>query len=143
MSIFPESDETQKGHMKSQRQGVRSTQEKEQSENEKENDVPEEPKKRHKDVAIKVWDVKEKIFTNQIGKFPFQSVGGHIYLMVMVEVDSNVIDAEPMKNKIGKEHIRAYQELLHRMKSTGVCNPKMHILDNEASKEFQDEIKKQ
>ena len=28
------------------------------------------------------------------------------------------------------------------MKLTGVCNPKMHILDNKASEEFQSEIKK-
>ena len=61
--------------------------------------------------------------------------------MVMVEVDINVIDAEPMKNKTEKENIRAYCELLKRMKSTGVCDPKMHILDNKASEEFQSEIK--
>ena len=95
---FPESDETLKGHMKQTRQGVRSTQEEEEEKQEDE-DVPAEPKKRHNDVAIKVWDVKEKIFTDQTGKFPYQSVEGYRYLMVMVEVDSSVIDAEPMKIK--------------------------------------------
>ena len=41
---FPESDETQKGHMKSQRQGVRSTQEKEESKNEKESTYQRSPR---------------------------------------------------------------------------------------------------
>ena len=63
--------------------------------------------------------------------------------MVMVEIDSNVIDAEPMKNKTGAEHIKAYQELLKRMKASGVCKPKKHVLDNEASNEYQDEIRKE
>ena len=61
----------------------------------------------------------------------------------MVEVDSNYNDAEPMNNKSSKEQIKAYQALLARIKESGVCDPKRHILDNEASKEFQTEIKKQ
>ena len=138
---FPESDETQAGHMKQQRQGVRSTQESDVENTEE--DSPNTPKKKHKEILIKIWDTQEKSFTDQTGKFPYQSVDGHRYLMIMVEVDSNYIDAEPMKNKSGKEHIRAYQALLERIKATGVCDPKLHILDNEASKEYQQEIKKQ
>ena len=65
---------------------------------EKEN-VPVEPKKHHNVVIIKVWDTKRTIFTDQTGRFPFQSIKGHWYLMVMVEIDSNVIDTEIMKNK--------------------------------------------
>ena len=48
-----------------------------------------------------------------------------------------------MKNKTSKEQIRAYKELLTRLKSSGICDPKLHILDNEASKDFQKEIEKQ
>ena len=62
--------------------------------------------------------------------------------MVMIEIDSNYIDAEPMKSKSGADHIKAYLALLDRIKSTGDCDPKMHILDNEASDEYQAEIKK-
>ena len=57
--------------------------------------------------------------------------------------NNNYIDAKPMKNKSSEEHIRAYQELLKRIKATGVCDPKLHILDNEASKEYQEAIEKQ
>ena len=63
--------------------------------------------------------------------------------MIMVEIDANYIDAEPMKNKTTKENIRAYQTLLQHIKSSGVCDPKLHILDKEAGKEFQKEIEKQ
>ena len=48
-----------------------------------------------------------------------------------------------MKNRKGKEHIKAYQELLCHIKLSGVCDPKIHILDNKASNEYQDEIQKQ
>ena len=94
--------------MKQQSQGVRSTQKEsaEQtpsdapSEQNKSTpaDAPPEPKKRRGDVFVKIWDTKEKIYTDQTGGFPFQSNKGNRYLMVMVEVDSNYIDAEPMKN---------------------------------------------
>ena len=63
--------------------------------------------------------------------------------MIMVEIDGNYIDAEPMKNRTGKEHIKAYQELLRRIKLSGVCDPKIQILDNKASNEYQDKIQKQ
>ena len=33
--------------------------------------------------------------------------------------------------------------MLERIKSTGVCDPKKHIMDNEASAEFKKVIKKQ
>jgi hypothetical protein len=87
--------------------------------------------------------MQEKVYTDQTGKFPVLSSKGNRYVMVMVEIDSSYIDAEPMKNRNEKELIRAYQALLERIKITGVCNPRKHILDNEASKEFKKVIKKQ
>ena len=52
---FPESDKTQKGHMKSQRQGSRSTQEKEKekNENESEEEVPMVPQKHQRMLPLK------------------------------------------------------------------------------------------
>ena len=63
--------------------------------------------------------------------------------MVIVEIDSNYINAKPTKNKTGKEHINAYQELLCYIKLSRACNLKLHTQNNKASKEFQDEINKQ
>jgi hypothetical protein len=48
---FPESDETQKGHMKKQRQNVRSTKVKETLNQEKD-DSPQSPKKKEHDVYL-------------------------------------------------------------------------------------------
>jgi hypothetical protein len=36
--------------------------------------------------------------SNQSGHFPAMSNKGNQYIMVLVEVDGNHIDAEPMKN---------------------------------------------
>ena len=68
---FPESDETQKGHMRQSRQGVRSTK------------VPDEdamlgikptPGVKHKDVYLRVFDVtKKSMYTDQSGPFPCKS----------------------------------------------------------------------
>jgi hypothetical protein len=41
----------------------------------------------------------KKVHSNQTGYFPATSSRGKQYIMVLVEVDGNCIDAEPMKNK--------------------------------------------
>ncbi len=60
--------------------------------------------------------------------------------MVLVKVDGNFIDAEPMKNKSEGAMIRAYQALWLRLTASRTVKPKTHILDNEASAEFKWEI---
>ena len=52
--------------------------------------------------------------------------------MVMVEIDANYIDAKPIKNRTEDDMIRSYKALLKRITDTGVCIPKIHILDNES-----------
>jgi hypothetical protein len=91
---FPESDETQKGHMKRQCQGVQST----RVQDEMELNVPVIPKAR--DVYIKTSNAMETMHSNQTGQFPATSRKGNQYVMVLVEVDGNFIDAEPMKKQI-------------------------------------------
>ena len=66
-------------------------------------------------MFIKIWDSKEKIFTDQTGKFSHQSVDGKRYIMVMVENDSSYIDAEPMKDKTSQEMIKTYKELYRHL----------------------------
>ena len=60
--------------------------------------------------------------------------------MTLVEIDSNAILVEPMKNRTSGDMIRAYLVLLGRLKRRNI-NPKKHILDNEASEEFKKVIK--
>ncbi len=59
--------------------------------------------------------------------------------MVMVEIDSNAILVEPMKNRKDAEMIRAYNALLLQLKRAGIV-PKKHVLDNEVSENMKNHI---
>ena len=61
--------------------------------------------------------------------------------MVLVELDSNAILVEGMKDRTSGEMIRAYQHLVDRLKTAGI-QPKHHILDNECSTDFKAAIAK-
>ena len=131
---FPESDETQKGHMKQIKQGVRSTK------------VVDEdamcmfkptPGKKHKDVYLHVFDATKKtMYTDQMDRFPIISSQGNKYIMVAVELDGNYIDCEPTKSRHAKDLTSAYQNIFVGWKATGVICPNWHILDNEAPEEL-------
>jgi len=56
------------------------------------------------------------MFSNQTGRYPTRSQRGNKYIMVMVEINSNVILVEPMKSRKDEEMIRAYNALLLRLK---------------------------
>ncbi len=56
--------------------------------------------------------------------------------MVLVEVDRNFIDAEPMKDKLEGAMIQAYTTLWLRLTSSSTVKPTTHILNNEASEEY-------
>jgi hypothetical protein len=62
--------------------------------------------------------------------------------MVLVEVDGNYIDAEPLKNKTEGSMINAYLALWKRLTAMGTVKSTTHILDNEASAVFKTEIRK-
>ena len=114
---FPKSDETQKEHMKRQRQGVRSTkvlesipEEENRATETKDSPKPPKPKKMI-DVYIKIHMTSETMYTDQPGRFPATSSSGNQYIMVLVEVDGNYIDAKPMKNRSAGSMIKAYLAL--------------------------------
>ena len=52
--------------------------------------------------------------------------------MVMVDIDSNVILVEPIKNCKDKELTQAYISMMIRLRRSGIISIK-HILDNEVS----------
>ena len=141
--FFPDSDETQKGHMKQSRQGVRSTKViDEDAMLEAETHPKPIPGVKLKDVYLRVFDTTKKaMYTDQPGRFPITSAGGHKYTMVAVELDGNYIDAEPMKSRSAKELTEAYKRIYSRWKATGVICPNWHVLDNEAPAEFLDAIR--
>jgi hypothetical protein len=131
---FLESDETQQGHMKQQRQGVRSI----RTQEEEESKAPALPKK--KDVYVKIHNASETMYSDQTGRFPATSSRGNKYIMVLVKVDGNYINVEPMKSKAEQEMIKAYLTLWTQLTRTGTIKPTTHIMDNEASEEYKKEI---
>ena len=98
-AFYPETKATPKGHIEQQRQGVRSTKQKETDEIEEKATY----KTKEQDVFVKVWDLKETTYSDQTGRFPFTSYSGNKYLMIMVEIDSSIIIAEPLTNKTTEE----------------------------------------
>ena len=104
---FPESDETQKGHMKQQHQNVRSTKVKQNATNngggdDDDRDDQIKPQTKLKDVYIKIYLANDTVHFDQTGHFPATSSSGNKYIMVLVEIDSNVILVEPMKSRKDK-----------------------------------------
>ena len=135
---FPDdSKETHKGHMKKQRQNVRST---------KQHIIDDSMDQTHhlskQQVLVKVINATQTIYTDQTGRFPVQSSRGNGLLMVIFDVDANYIDAEPLIDNKDMSLIKAYQTLWERITKTRNHKPKMHILDNEASAAFKSEIRK-
>ena len=63
-------------------------------------------------------------------------------MMVLVEVDRNYIDTEPLNNKSEGAMIKAYLVLWQQLTAKGTVKPTTHNLDNEASAAFKAKIKK-
>jgi hypothetical protein len=53
------------------------------------------------------------MYTNQTGRLPKKSSHSNQYIMVLIEIDSNAILVEAMKNRTAGKMIRAYQVLMN------------------------------
>ena len=104
----------QRDHTRKRPTGLRSTKVKvpaegnliygEESDSDEEDENAEEAdaqlRKKHKDIFVRVMNLQdklpEKIYTDQMGKFPVRSSQGNQYLMIICEMDSDAIVFEPM-----------------------------------------------
>ena len=136
---FPESVETQKGHLKKQRQNVRSTKVLMAQHTE---DVELTRTLAKQNFMVKIINASQMVYSDQTGRLPVQSNRGNRLLMIYYDVDGNYIDAEPMRDHNDKSMIKAYQALWERTTRKSREKPKMHILNNEASAAFKAEIRK-
>ena len=98
--------------MQGQQQGVCSTKEAE-SPDKNQTIIPH--IKKH-DIVILVYNTKATMYSDQTGMFPAVSSKGNKYVMVLHDVDSNLLWAEPMKNQTGGELILARNRTLTRMR---------------------------
>jgi len=140
--FFPESDKTQKGHMKQTKEGIRSTKviDKDALLNADTFSKPA-PGIKFKDAYLRVFDTTKKaMYKDQTGHFPITSAKGHKYTMVAVELDGNYIDAEPLKLTSTKDLTEAYKTIYARWKATGVICPNWHVLNNKAPAAFLETI---
>ena len=123
--FFPESEESQKRHMRNQRQGVQSTKKKAAispitasskstaQKSEDDEGAPAIEKKNNKFIAT--YNPRNTMFTNQTGKFPHSSSRGNNYQMITHEIDGNSTWVEPMKNQTEGEMILARRRALQQM----------------------------
>ncbi len=65
------------------------------------------------------------MYSDQTGRFPITSAGGHKYTMVAVELDGNYIDAELMKSRSARELTEGIQTNLRPMESHRSYMPKL------------------
>jgi hypothetical protein len=101
---FPDSDKTQKGHMKGQRKGVRSAKVKPAIEvKNRAGNIKRTAKTRcHQKVERHLhqnYKLVETIHINQTGAFPVTSQRGYRYIMVGIHIDANYIFCETLKNR--------------------------------------------
>ncbi len=104
---MPDLDETAKGHLKGQHQGVRSMKQKafekmieveEARIKIKEESSPFRslPPTKLNNIFVHVEDLNEEIHTDRTGAFPHTTQRGNRYIMVAVHLDANYIFAKPM-----------------------------------------------
>ena len=83
-------------------------------------------------VSVRCWDEPTgKVYTDQTGKFPCTSAGGHNYVMVIYDYDSNdAILMEPIRDHKGTTLLEAHKILHARLTHAGI-RPRFIMMDNE------------
>ncbi|KAL7486704.1 hypothetical protein ACHAW6_012313, partial [Cyclotella cf. meneghiniana] len=112
---FPQSKETQQGHMQDLCQGIRSTKQ-----------VPtptilQTPLAQQRDIFICTYDTHNTIYTDQTGQFPHLFSQGNRYQMILYHVNSNSIWVKPTTNKTEGQLIFARECALQCMKPSSVA----------------------
>jgi hypothetical protein len=125
---FPKSKATMKGHRQKGKSGLQSTKTPAQSDNNDDQTTVSThlpcPPTKQKEAVIQIYDLNNKaqhlMYTDQTGKFPKKSSKGNQYIMVLIEINSNAILDEAMKNCSAGEMIQAYQVLVTCLPNAGV-----------------------
>ena len=83
-------------------------------------------------AALFPFTAKETAYVDLTGRFPYRSSRGNQYFLVIYDYDSNAILAEVLKNRTAGEIKHGFMKLNSILSNCG-CQPKLYILDNEAS----------
>ena len=96
-NYYPETTEIPKDNLNQTRKNVRSTNPKTKPLEKTDTSTLRGTKVR--DVYTKVYGVRKTVFSDQTGQFPTRPKQGNKYIMVMVEIYSNSILVETIKNR--------------------------------------------
>jgi hypothetical protein len=74
------------------------------------------PCSKQKEVIMQTFNLNDEanhlMYNNLTSRFPKKSSRGNQYIMVLIEIDSNTILVEAIKNRTAGRMIRAYQVLV-------------------------------
>ena len=124
---FPESKETQLGHMKEKRQNVRSTKSRvptpapPQQEQGTSPFVPPTPPKNN-DMYLRVYEIRDTVYTDQTGKSPHTSIRSKKYQMILHNFDSNTTWVETLRDRKSGEPCICSPLVLSRRVSSHVVS---------------------
>ena len=85
--------------------------------------------------------VKNTIYSDLTGRFPFTSSEGHKHILVACEYDGNSVFTEPLKSRDDVEALQAHDKIYATLKKLG-RKPALNIVDNEASTALKRQIEK-
>ena len=97
------------------------------------------PEPRSHAVYADCEPVSGRVYADGTGRFMAPSATGHEYIFIVYDYDSNSIHATPIKNRTAGEFKRAYVATVELLQARGL-QPKLHFLDNEASKQLKNYI---
>jgi hypothetical protein len=92
-------------------------------------------------AAIVPFVAKNRAYHDLTGRFPHRSSRGNEYLLIVYDYDSNSILHSPLKNKTASEIKRGWLSI-HARLAKGGNQPKLYIMDNEASNELKQALAK-
>ena len=141
---LPESSPaTDKGHMKRQRQGIRSTKEKVQTaletfEYEQDMNPPLRTEELNQLFCFtgRVDPKTGTVYTDFTGKFPLRSIDGMTTIFILYDWSSNAILATPVTDVKDSTIVKTFQENVEYLTKRGF-KPSFNIIDNVASKTVQ------
>ena len=82
------------------------------------------------------------LYTDLTGKFPVRSYKGNQYLFIAYVYSENAILVRPMKTREAKSFLQAFTSIYEYLISQSK-KPKLHVLDNECSKNIVEFLNKQ
>jgi hypothetical protein len=149
---LPKSIDSAKGHLNQERKNLQSTRipssgnTPPKDDNNENNDffpLPDKPNVKTFEACAMItpFVAKNTAYHDLTGRFPHRSSRGNEYLLIIYDYDSNSILHCPLKNKTAGEIKRGWISIHERL-SRGGNQPKLYILDNEASAELKKSLKK-